>query len=105
MGDNHNTNLALDKLIELRIVRQTTDDTGSDVYILVDMLKIHLQYEEDSEVEESIGKDLKRLYRDGNDIIKARKRKRNDNDTIVQNSEREEEKEDEASENKEEEEE
>ena len=99
MPDNHNTKIAIDKLIDLRIMRKTTDDMGSDVYILVDMLKMHLRYEEDAEVEESIGKDLKRLYRDGNAIINARKRKRNDNDTIVQNSEREEEEEDEENEN------
>ena len=99
VADNHNTKLAIDKLTDLRIVRKTTDDRGSEVYILVDMLKMHLRYEEDAEVEKSIGKDLKRLYRDGNDIINARKQKRNDNDTIVQNSEREEEKEDEEKEN------
>ena len=97
--DNHNTKLALEKLIDLRILRKTTDDTGSDVYILVDMLRMHLQYEGNAEVEKSIRKDLKRLYRDGNNIINARKRKRNDNDTIVQNSEREEEKENEEKEN------
>ena len=99
VADNHNTKLAIDKLIDLRIVRKTTNDGGSEVYILVDMLKIHLWYEEDAEAEESIGKDLKRLYREGNAIINARKRKRNDNDTNVQNSEREEEEEDEENEN------
>ena len=97
--DNHNTKLALEKLIDLRILRKTTDDTGSDVYILVDMLRMHLRYEENAEIEKSIQKDLKRLYRDGNDIIKARKRKKNDKDTIVENSEREEEKEEEEKEN------
>ena len=83
----------------MRILRKTTDDTGSDVYILVDMLRMHLRYEENAEIEKSIQKDLKRLYRDGNDIIKARKRKKNDKDTIVENSEREEEKEEEEKEN------
>ena len=54
---------------------------------------MHLRYEEDAEVEETIEKDLKRLYREGNAIIKGRKRKRDDNDIDVQNSESKEEEE------------
>ena len=81
MGDNHNTKLAIDKLIDVRILKKTTDDKDSEVYVFVDMLQMHLRYEANAEVEKSIGKDLKRLYREGNAIIKARKRKRDDNDS------------------------
>ena len=87
VGNNHNTKLAIEKLMYLRILKKTTDSQGSEVYVLVDMLKMHLRYEEDAEVEESIGEDLERLYREDNDIINARKRKRDDNDSDVQISE------------------
>ena len=94
LGDNHNTNLALDKLIDVRILRKSKDEGGSEVYVLVDMLKMHLRYEVDAEIEESIGKDLQRLYREGNLIIESRKkRKRDDNDNDVQSSDSEEEEE------------
>ena len=39
LPDNHNTKLAIDKLIDLRILRKTTNDEGTEVYVLVDMLK------------------------------------------------------------------
>ena len=74
-------------MIDLRILKKTTNSQGSVVYVLVDMLKMHLRYEADAEVEESIGEDLERLYREGNDIINARKRKRDDDDNDVQISE------------------
>ena len=101
LGDNHNTNLALDKLIDVRILRKSKDEGGSEVYVLVDMLKMHLRYEVDAEIEESIGKDLQRLYREGNLIIESRKnsiesrkkQKRDDNNNDVQNSNSEEEEE------------
>ena len=35
------------------------------------MLQMHLRYETDAKVEESIEKDLKKLYREGNAIINA----------------------------------
>ena len=93
VAGNHNTKLVIDKLTDLKIVRKTTDDGGSEVYILVDMLKLHLRYEEDAEAEESIGEDLKQLYRESNVIIKARKRKREDgdSDTQISNSKEDEE--------------
>ena len=87
LGENHNTVLALDKLIDVRILRKSKDEGGSEVYVLVDMLKMHLRYETDAETEESIGKDLQRLYREGNLIIEARrKQKRGDDDNDVQSS-------------------
>ena len=90
VGNNHNTKLAIEKLIYLRTLKKTNDSQGSVVYMLVDMLKIHLRYEEDAEAEDSIGEDFERLYREGNDIINARKRKRDDDDSDVQISESEE---------------
>ena len=60
---------------------------------MVDILKMHLRYKANAEVEESIGVDLERLYREGNEIINARKkRKRNreDDDSDVQISDSEE---------------
>ena len=59
------------------------------------MLQMHLRYETDAKVEESIKEDLKRLYKDGNAIINARKkRKRDGNDSDAQNSDEEWEEED-----------
>ena len=86
-GDNHNTKLAIEKLIDVRILKKTTDNKDSEVYVFVDMLQMHLRYETDAKVEESIEKDLKRLYREGNAIINARqKRKRDGNNSDAQNS-------------------
>ena len=55
--------------------------------MFVDMLIIHLRYKADAEVEDSIGEDLERLYREGNDIVNAKKRNRDDGDSDGQNSE------------------
>ena len=79
-------------------MRKSKDSRGSVVYLLVDMLKMHLRYETDAETEKSIGKDLKRLYREGNNIIDERKarfvaskaskkRKRGDTNNGVQHPE------------------
>ena len=55
--------------------------------MFVDMLQMHLRYKANAEIEKSIGKDLKRLYKEGNAIITARqKRKRGDNGGDAQNS-------------------
>ena len=52
---------------------------------------INLRYKTNAKVEESIEKDLKRLYREGNAIINARqKRKQDGNDSDAQNSDNEE---------------
>ena len=102
-GPNHNTKLAIEKLIDVRILKKTTDDRGSEVYAFVDMLQIHLWYEADATVEESIEEDLKRLYKDGNNIINARKkRKREGNDSDAQDSNEELEAEDEEEDEEEE---
>ena len=87
--ENHNTKLALEKLIDMRILRKTTDDEGSEVYTFVSMLQMHLKYESNARIERRIGKDLKRLYKEGSDIINARsekKRKRGDNGDDERNS-------------------
>ena len=76
MENNHNVKLAIKKLIQLKIMKKFHDHQGSVVYGLVDTLHIHLRYED--EVDDSIQRDLDKLYREGNDIIKKRglKRKR-----------------------------
>ena len=55
--------------------------------MLVDMLEMHLQYKANAEIEKSIGVDLERLYKEGNEIIRARKKRkknREDDDSDVQ---------------------
>ena len=87
--ENHNTKLALEKLSDLRILRKTTDDEGSEVYKFVNMLQMHLKYESNERIERRIGKDLKRLYKEGRAIITARsekKRKTDDNGDDERNS-------------------
>ena len=67
--------------------KKTTDDEDSEVYVFIDMLQMHFWYETDAKVEESIEKDLKRLYREGNAIINSRqKRKQDGNNSDAQNS-------------------
>ena len=97
LRDNHNTNLALEKLIDVRILRKSNDERGSIVYVLIDMLKMNLRYKADAEIEESVRNNLEQLYREGNLIIKKKdiieprkKQKRVDNDNDVQNSDSEE---------------
>ena len=74
VANNHNIKLAIKKLIYLRMMKASTDGQGLVVYGLVDRLKMHLRYE--AEVDDSIERDLNRLYREGNAIIKERSRKR-----------------------------
>ena len=85
--ENHNTILAIEKLINVRILKKNTNNEDSEVYTFVDMLQMHLRYEANAVTEKSIGKDFKRLYKEGNAIIKARKkRKQGDNSGDKQNS-------------------
>ena len=73
---NHNTKLAIEKLIDARILKETTESRGSAVYALVDNLQMHIRYEADATVERSIEADLEQLYQDGNVIINARKKRK-----------------------------
>ena len=75
-GPNHNTKLAIEELIDARILKETTDSKGSAVYAFVDNLQMHIRYEADATVEKSIGADLEQLYQDGNVIINARKKRK-----------------------------
>ena len=72
--NNHNVKLAIKKLVHLRIMKEFCDNQGSVVYGLVDTLQIHLRYEE--EVDDSIQRDLDRLFRGSNAIIKERSLKK-----------------------------
>ena len=73
--NNHNTKLALEKLMEVRVLTSTTDDEGAKVYRLVAMLQMHLQYESNSAIENSIRVDLKGLYNEGHATINVRKKR------------------------------
>ena len=71
----------------MRILTTTTNDEGSEVYLFVATLQMHLQYEANAAIEKSTREDLKRLYNEGNAIIKEReKRKQGDNSGDEQNS-------------------
>ena len=82
--DKHNTKLALEKLMEVRVVASTTDDEGDEVFGLVDTLQMHLQYESNSALEARIKADLKRLYNEGHDTIQARKEKKLGKNRVVE---------------------
>ena len=72
--NNHNVKLAIKKLIQLRIMKKIHNQQCSAVYSLVDTPRIHLWYED--EVDDSIQRDLDRLYRESNDIFEKRGLKR-----------------------------
>ena len=60
---------------------------GVDVYMFVATLQMHLQYESNSAIENSISEDLKQLYNEGHASIKERKKmKRGNNSGDKQNS-------------------
>ena len=73
--NNHNTKLALEKLMEVRVVESTTDEEGDTVFGFVDTLQLHLQYESNLAVDDRVKADLKRLYNEGHDTINARREK------------------------------
>ena len=88
--NNHNTKLALEKLMEVRVVASTTDDDGDEVFGLVDTLQMHLQYESNSALEARVKADLKRLYNEGTGVIKTRKEKKQGKNRVAeQNSDNE----------------
>ena len=88
--NNHNTKLALEKLMEVRVVASTTDNDGDEVFGLVDTLQMHLQYESNSALEARVKADLKRLYNEGTGVIKTRKEKKlGKNRVAEQNSDNE----------------
>ena len=69
---NHNVNLALEKLVQLRIMQELTNQQGATAYGLVTTLRIHLRYDPDESLEE----ELNTSFREGHDIINSRKRKK-----------------------------
>ena len=80
--NNHNTKLALEKLMEVRVLTSTTDNEGAEVYGLVATLQMHLQYKSNSAIENSIRVDLKRLYNEGHTTINARKKRKRGNNIV-----------------------
>ena len=82
---HHNVILVMEKLVWLIIMKVSCNQQGSIVYGFVDTLRIHLRYDE--EKDDSIQKDLDRLFREGNDIIKKRGCKRKQASKTSNNSE------------------
>ena len=64
----HNVKIAMNKLVHLRIMKESHDNQGSTLYGLVDTLCIHIQCDEDDSLED----DLDRLFTEGNTVIKKK---------------------------------
>ena len=69
---HHNIDIAKENLIQLGIMEESDNHTGLKVYGIVDMIHLHIRYEEDDSIEEQ----LTQLFLEGNAAIKARKIKR-----------------------------
>ena len=67
--------------MEVRVLTSTTDNEGAKVYGLVATLQMHLQYESNSAIENSISEDLKQLYNEDHATIKARKKRKRCNNS------------------------
>ena len=70
--NHHNVKLAMEKLVQLRIMQKCTNRQGATTYGLVPTLRIHLRYGPDDSLQE----DLDQSYREGHDIIENRSRKK-----------------------------
>ena len=70
--NHHNVKLAIEKLVQLRIMEEFTNLQGATAYGLVSTLRIHLRYDPDDSLQE----DLNRSFREGHDIINKRSCKR-----------------------------
>ena len=58
---HHNVDIGMNKLVQLKIMKESFDNQGSTVYGLADTLRIHIQYNED----DSIKDELNRLFMEG----------------------------------------
>ena len=67
-SDNHNVDIGMEKLIRMRIMKESLNNQGSKVYGLVDMIHIHIQYDKDDSIEDELNK----LFLQGNAAIEAR---------------------------------
>ena len=65
---HHNVDIEMEKLIQLRIMKESLNNQGSKVYGLVDMIHIHIQYDKDDSIEDELNK----LFLQGNAAIEAR---------------------------------
>ena len=70
---HHNVDIAMKKLVQLRIMKGSLGKQGLIVYSLVDTLRIHIRYDEDDSLED----ELNRLFMEGNAAIEARSLKKN----------------------------
>ena len=62
----------MEKLVQLRIMKESLNNQGSKVYGLVDMIHIHIQYDEDDSIEDELNK----LFLEGNAAIEAKQIKK-----------------------------
>ena len=69
---HHNIDIAMKKLIQLGIMEKSDNSQGLKVYRNVDMIRLHIWYEEDDSIEEK----LRQLFLEGNTVIEARRIKR-----------------------------
>ena len=69
---HHNVDIAMKKLVQLRIMKRFFGKQGSTVYGLVDTLRIHIRYDEDDSLED----ELDRLFTEGNAAVNARSLKK-----------------------------
>ena len=69
---HHNVDITIEKLIRLAIMKESLNRQGLKVYGNVDMIRLHIWYNEDNSIKEQ----LNELFLEGNAAIKARKTNR-----------------------------
>ena len=70
---HHNVDIGMKKLVQLRITKESLNKQGLTVYGLVNMLCIHIWYNENNSIKEEPNK----LFLEGNVAIEARSIKKN----------------------------
>ena len=68
---HYNADIAMEKLIQLGIIKESVSQ-GFKVYGMVDMMRLHIQCNEDDSIKEQ----LNELFWVGNAVIKASKAKK-----------------------------
>ena len=51
---HHNVKIAMNKLVCLKIMKESRNKQGSTVYGLVDTLRIHIRYDEDDSLQDDV---------------------------------------------------
>ena len=76
---HHNVDIGMEKLIQLRIMKESLNSQGLKVCGIINMICLHSRYNEDN----SIKDELNELFLEGNAAIKARKTKKGKRKTQV----------------------